>query len=101
MAAIFRISSLAALTAAALAPVFVFLDRPAPSPWLCMALFMAVLIFIRHHENIRRLLKGEEPRIGGQEGREAATRLSQTAPSAATGCGWPAPRTSARSPSTS
>jgi acyl phosphate:glycerol-3-phosphate acyltransferase len=23
-----------------------------------------VLIFIRHHENIARLLKGEEPRIG-------------------------------------
>ena len=26
---------------------------------------MAMLIFIRHIENIRRLLKGEEPRIGG------------------------------------
>jgi glycerol-3-phosphate acyltransferase PlsY len=31
-----------------------------------MALFMTVLIFIRHHENIRRLLKGEEPRIGAK-----------------------------------
>ena len=29
-----------------------------------LRVFMAVLIFIRHHENIRRLLKGEEPRIG-------------------------------------
>ena len=27
---------------------------------------MAVLIFVRHDANIRRLLKGEEPRIGGQ-----------------------------------
>ena len=33
---------------------------------------MAVLIFIRHHENIRRLLKGEEPRIGGGKAAAAA-----------------------------
>jgi glycerol-3-phosphate acyltransferase PlsY len=26
---------------------------------------MAVLIYLRHLPNIRRLLKGEEPRIGG------------------------------------
>jgi glycerol-3-phosphate acyltransferase PlsY len=64
MAAIFRYSSLAALTAAALAPVYVFLTGQAPEAKLWLALFMAVLIFIRHHENIRRLLKGEEPRIG-------------------------------------
>jgi glycerol-3-phosphate acyltransferase PlsY len=25
---------------------------------------MAALVFIRHHANIARLLKGEEPRIG-------------------------------------
>jgi glycerol-3-phosphate acyltransferase PlsY len=31
-----------------------------------MSVFMAVLIFVRHHENIRRLLKGEEPRIGAR-----------------------------------
>jgi acyl phosphate:glycerol-3-phosphate acyltransferase len=66
MAALFRMSSLAALTAAAMAPLFVFLtDRPYPFLWL--ALFLAVLIFIRHHENIRRLLKGEEPRIGAKK----------------------------------
>ena len=33
---------------------------------IALALFMAVLIFIRHHENIARLLKGEEPRIGAK-----------------------------------
>lgn len=66
MAFVFRFSSLAALTAAALAPIFVFLlDRPYPIA--VMAVVMAVLIFIRHAENIRRLLKGEEPRIGGSK----------------------------------
>ena len=38
------------------------LDRP--HAYLYLAAFMAVLVFIRHHENIRRLLKGEEPKIG-------------------------------------
>jgi glycerol-3-phosphate acyltransferase PlsY len=64
MAFVFRISSLAALTAVALAPVFVFvLDRPRPIALL--ALFMALLVYVRHADNIRRLLKGEEPKIGG------------------------------------
>jgi glycerol-3-phosphate acyltransferase PlsY len=65
MAAIFRLSSLAALTAAALAPLYMFLLNQTPESKLWLAAFMAVLIFIRHIENIRRLLKGEEPRIGG------------------------------------
>jgi glycerol-3-phosphate acyltransferase PlsY len=64
MAAIFRFSSLAGLTAAALAPLYVFLTGQTPEAKLWLAAFMAVLIFIRHHENIGRLLKGEEPRIG-------------------------------------
>jgi len=66
MAAIFRMSSLAALTAAALAPLYVFLTGQTPEAKLYMAAFMAVLIFIRHHENIGRLLKGQEPRIGAK-----------------------------------
>ncbi len=66
MAALFRISSLAALTAAALAPLFAFAtDQPLPMVWL--ALFMALLIYVRHRENIARLLKNEEPRIGGKK----------------------------------
>ena len=64
MAALFRISALAGLTAAALAPVFVFVvGRPTPIAYL--ALFMAILIYVRHTPNIRRLLRGEEPHIGG------------------------------------
>jgi glycerol-3-phosphate acyltransferase PlsY len=66
MAVCFRISSLASLTAAALCPLCVFLTGQTPEAKLWLALFMAVLIFVRHHENIRRLLKGEEPRIGAR-----------------------------------
>lgn len=70
MAFFFRISSLAGLTAAALAPVFVFVvGRPTPIAYL--ALFMAILIYVRHTPNIRRLLKGEEPHIGGDKKAEA------------------------------
>lgn len=63
MALIFRISSLAALVAAVLAPVYALL-LGRPHPIAAMALFMAVLIYIRHKENISRLLKGQEPKIG-------------------------------------
>jgi glycerol-3-phosphate acyltransferase PlsY len=63
MAALFRMSSLAALTAVALAPLLsLATEQPYPITLLCV--FMAVLVFISHRENIRRLLKGEEPKIG-------------------------------------
>ncbi|MDO8902766.1 MAG: glycerol-3-phosphate 1-O-acyltransferase PlsY [Phenylobacterium sp.] len=66
MALVFRMSSLAALTAAVLAPIYVFVtDRPYPIAVL--AVLMAVLIFIRHKDNIARLLKGQEPKIGGKK----------------------------------
>jgi glycerol-3-phosphate acyltransferase PlsY len=66
VAFLFRISSLAGLTAVALAPVYVFLvGRPIPIAYL--ALFMAILVYVRHLPNIRRLLRGEEPRIGGKK----------------------------------
>ncbi len=70
MAAVFRMSSLAALTAALLAPFFVFMVHR-PSPIAALAAAMAVLIYIRHLPNIRRLLQGEEPRIGGSKKAEA------------------------------
>ena len=63
IAVLLRISSLSALTAAALAPLYAFLLHQSRAT-LVLALFMAVLVFIRHHANIARLLKGEEPRIG-------------------------------------
>jgi glycerol-3-phosphate acyltransferase PlsY len=68
VAALLRLSSLAALVAVALAPLYaIAVDRPASVAWL--ALFMAVLVYIRHADNIRRLLKGQEPRIGRKAGK--------------------------------
>uniref|UniRef100_B0T182 Glycerol-3-phosphate acyltransferase n=1 Tax=Caulobacter sp. (strain K31) TaxID=366602 RepID=B0T182_CAUSK len=70
VAALFRLSSLAALVAAALAAPFALAtDQPYPFTGLC--LFMAVLIFIRHKDNIGRLLKGQEPRIGKKTAAQA------------------------------
>ncbi|MFN4102504.1 MAG: glycerol-3-phosphate acyltransferase, partial [Pararhodobacter sp.] len=61
-AAVTRISSLSALLAAALAPVFAWgLGR---HDIAAVAAFMAALIFLRHRTNISRLLAGTEPRIG-------------------------------------
>ncbi len=67
-----RFSSLAALIAAAATPVYALLPLsalglPAPHPILILGVFTAVLIYIRHHENIGRLLKGTEPRIGAKK----------------------------------
>ena len=58
-----RISSLAALAAVALTPIFAFLLH-AGYPVIALAIFTGALIYIRHHENIRRLIAGTEPRIG-------------------------------------
>jgi glycerol-3-phosphate acyltransferase PlsY len=65
MAFLFRISSLAALVAVALAPLAALL-LGRPTAVALLALFMALLILVRHAENIRRLLKGQEPRIGAK-----------------------------------
>lgn len=58
----FRFSSLAALVAAASTPVWLWVFGRGDAVWLGVAL--AVLVFVRHHANIRRLLDGTEPRIG-------------------------------------
>lgn len=62
MAGAGRISSLAALVSFALAPVFAALL--AGAMLVKLALVIAVLVFVRHHSNIRRLIAGTEPRIG-------------------------------------
>ena len=61
-AGLLRISSLAALAAMLAAPFYAYYFA---NPQIVeFSAFLAVLVFIRHHANIRRLLKGEEPRIG-------------------------------------
>ena len=63
VAALFRISSLAALAALAGSPL---------AAWLFMGdlqlvqfcAVVAVLVWLRHHANLRRLIAGQEPRIG-------------------------------------
>jgi len=68
-AAVFRISSLAALVAMLAAPILAhYLAHPQIVEF---AAFLAVIVFVRHHANIRRILRGEEPRIGGKKKTDA------------------------------
>ena len=63
---LFRISSLSALVATALCPLFALgLQRPMPT--VLLTVFLAVLIFIRHRANIGRLFNGTEPRVGAKK----------------------------------
>ncbi len=65
VAALFRISSLSALIAAALTPVYFYIAHE--HQWMEASLLLVLVIYIRHAENIGRLLKGEEPKIGGKK----------------------------------
>lgn len=61
-AVLFRYSSLSALVALSAAPFYAWwLGEPAVA---LLAALLALLSLIRHHENIARLLKGEESKIG-------------------------------------
>lgn len=62
IAFLFRYSSLSALIAIAASPLFAAWLGTMPE--VIFGAFAAVLVWIRHHENIRRLLRGEEPKIG-------------------------------------
>lgn len=63
VAGIFRLSSLAALTAAATVPVYAILFG-LPREWIAMCAIMSLLLFWRHKNNIQNLLQGTESRIG-------------------------------------
>lgn len=54
-----RISSLSAIMAAALTPLYsLWLIDSTPARWIILV--MAVMLLVRHHTNIKRLLEGEE-----------------------------------------
>lgn len=63
VAVLARISSLSALVAAVSAPLWLTLFGRADAVTLALAL--AALVWLRHAANIRRLIDGTEPRIGG------------------------------------
>ena len=62
--AIFRISSLGALVSFTAVPFLVLMNRQSGSLLLLLTVFLTGLIFFKHKENIERLLKGEESKIG-------------------------------------
>lgn len=61
IAVLFRYSSLAALVTVLLAPFYTWMVKPhytLPVAMLCC------LIVLRHHQNIKRLISGTEPKVG-------------------------------------
>jgi glycerol-3-phosphate acyltransferase PlsY len=78
VAFIFRYSSLSALLAIALAPVYaIWLGTPEE---IALGIGLTVLVWIRHHENIRRLLKGEEPKIGKKKPAQSGEQPGDPSP---------------------
>jgi len=61
-AALSRRSSVASMAAAASAPLWLYLTGRIEA--VLAAAVLAILIWLRHHANIGRLIRGEEPRIG-------------------------------------
>jgi glycerol-3-phosphate acyltransferase PlsY len=64
MAKVFRISSLAAIAAAAAAPFYAWLFAES-TPLLVMVCVISIMLLWRHRTNIQRLLGGAEGKIGG------------------------------------
>jgi glycerol-3-phosphate acyltransferase PlsY len=72
---LFRFSSLAALLALAFAPVYAYLFGDFGQ--VLLASLAAALVWIRHHENIKRLLSGTEPKIGRKKAAASNTGAGQ------------------------
>lgn len=67
MITLFRIVSLASVSAALALPLIMFLSFSTSNfslPFLIISLLAMTLVIWRHRENIVRLIKGKEPRIG-------------------------------------
>jgi len=65
-AAVFRMSSLAALLAAVATPIYAVL-LGLPNEWVLTSGIMSLLLVWRHKSNIQNLLAGKETRIGGSD----------------------------------
>lgn len=61
-----KISSVAALTAIFLTPLYIWWLIPEPALMIAM-IFMGTLLFWRHRSNIAQLIKGTENRIGPRD----------------------------------
>ena len=66
VAGVLRYSSVAAIAAAVLAPLYAVVFHQ-PRGAALLALLTAALIVLRHRANITRVMKGEEPRIGAKK----------------------------------
>ncbi len=62
----FRYSSVATLTAISLVPLYLYFIGAAWLPMI-IAVIIVVLMWIRHHGNLRRLVRGEESKIGAKK----------------------------------
>jgi glycerol-3-phosphate acyltransferase PlsY len=63
VACIFRYSSLAALTASIIAPLYIWFFTH-NTFYVCIMVVMTLIVFYRHKTNIRNLLSGKEGKIG-------------------------------------
>ncbi len=64
VAAASRMSSLAALVAAILTPVYMMLSHP--HLYVALEIVFALFIIVMHRENIGRIMRGQESRIGSK-----------------------------------
>ncbi len=67
-------SSLASIITVLLTPLFTYLLKP---EYTLPVSLLSCLILIRHHENISRLLKGEEPRLWGRKSGNCAEEVAK------------------------
>ncbi|MCL6261866.1 glycerol-3-phosphate 1-O-acyltransferase PlsY [Craterilacuibacter sp. RT1T] len=70
MALVVKISSLSALTACVLAPVFAYFIIGPQSPFFGTCIIIAILVVHRHKSNLVNLLTGQEGKIGEKSSSE-------------------------------
>ncbi|HXW84050.1 MAG TPA: glycerol-3-phosphate acyltransferase, partial [Candidatus Binataceae bacterium] len=78
IAAVTRMVSAGSLTAAIILPIAVAILR-LPGPYLALSIAVSVLVFVRHRENIGRIVRGRESRIGSSAGKKSTPLPSDAA----------------------